>query len=105
MDLDFLSRDLARYLLLALTAPLWVPFVKAVWEELNRALRDDGGVFGPLPGPAESERIEERERAKEPSLVAERLTEPGAPSAAPPRSTAVAPGTVPVEAVRRHGFR
>ncbi|MAF66795.1 MAG: hypothetical protein QF410_15670 [Planctomycetota bacterium] len=103
MNLSNLYGELARYLLLALTAPLWVPFAKAVWEELNRALRDDGGVFGPLPGPIASEQIEAEERLKESSLVAEGLTRPGEPQA--PSGPAPAPGTIPVEAVRRHGFR
>ena len=35
-----------KYTLLLVTAPIWVPFVKALWQELNDALREEGGVFG-----------------------------------------------------------
>ena len=101
MDTDTLYGELARYLLLALTAPLWIPFVKAIWEELNRALRDEGGVFGRIPGTLEADQIKAEERARESPLLAEPLHTPGVRSETGP----AVPGSVPVQAVRRHGFR
>lgn len=44
-----LNSEFFKYILVLISAPFWVPFVKAVWEELNDALRNEGGLFGAEP--------------------------------------------------------
>jgi hypothetical protein len=41
-----LNGEMARYLLLAVTAPLWWPFLRELYREMNAALREEGGLFG-----------------------------------------------------------
>jgi hypothetical protein len=53
-----LNKSLIKYGLLILTSPIWYPFLKAVWQELNLALRADGGLLGKLPSPREREQLE-----------------------------------------------
>ena len=35
-----------KYLLLLLAAPIWWPFLKALFREFDEALKDEGGLFG-----------------------------------------------------------
>jgi len=35
-----------KFLVLAVTAPIWIPAVKVFWAEVQQALADDGGLFG-----------------------------------------------------------
>ena len=51
--------ELLKYGLLLGSAPLWLPFAKALWEEFLLALRADGGLTGPEPTPRERRAIEE----------------------------------------------
>jgi hypothetical protein len=46
-----------KIVLLMLASPLWLPVVKAIWEEANHALADEGGILGRPPSPAELERM------------------------------------------------
>jgi hypothetical protein len=41
-----LNGELTRYLLLAVTAPLWWPFLRELYREMNAALREEGGLLG-----------------------------------------------------------
>jgi len=72
-----LSGELLRYLIVLLTAPIWLPFVKALWQELERALRDEGGMFGRVPSLAEKERIEAANALLEDPLLSEPRLAPG----------------------------
>jgi hypothetical protein len=36
-------------MILALTAPLWIPYFKALWHTLNDGLREEGGLLGRPP--------------------------------------------------------
>jgi hypothetical protein len=58
-----LNSEPVKYTLLALTAPVWLPFAKALWREINDALRDEGGLLGATPTAAELAQIE-RERGR-----------------------------------------
>jgi hypothetical protein len=53
MPFGSLNSDIFKYFLLLCTAPLWFPFVKAVFKELNDALVAEGGLFGRPPTDAE----------------------------------------------------
>lgn len=60
-----------KYLLLVLTAPLWLPFAKALWEEFNDAMREDGGLWGDDPSAVERERIRAEIANEPPRLLNE----------------------------------
>ncbi len=63
-DSEF-NRELSRYIFVLVTMPVWVPFLKALWGELKRAMRPEGGIFGPKPS-ARQRAVIEREIAMEP---------------------------------------
>jgi hypothetical protein len=44
-----LNSEPVKYMILALTAPLWIPFFKALWHTLNDGLREEGGLLGRPP--------------------------------------------------------
>jgi len=74
MDL-FLDSN-ARILILLITAPLWLPVVKSLWEEINWMLRDEGGVFGQLPNDREREEFQKPLTSAEDPLVEEPILTP-----------------------------
>lgn len=85
-----------KYLVVALTSPFWWPFVKALYEEFNDALREEGGLFGDKPNAQELERIRRAEHLED-SLVNEPKVDAfGRPRPAPqalpaPSAAAAAP--------------
>lgn len=71
------DKDLLRWVLLIGAAPVWWPFLLALWRDFNRALREDGGLMGaPL-----SQREVEALRAERPeggeSLRSVPIVKPG----------------------------
>lgn len=66
MELASLNTDLFKYGLLAVTAPLWWPFLKALYAEMNEALREEGGLLGNPPSESELAKIR-REPPSSPS--------------------------------------
>ncbi len=58
-----LNSEPVKYALIALSAPVWLPFAKALWREFNDSLRDEGGLLGDAPSAAELAAIE-RERGR-----------------------------------------
>ncbi len=58
-------------LLMLVTAPAWYPFLKAVWEELNESMAEEGGLFGRMPTSRELEEIERDKRGRPEPLVHE----------------------------------
>jgi hypothetical protein len=65
--------DVLKYVLIIALAPIWLPFVKALWEELNDALRPDGGLFGPEPTQRRREEILDEIAQEEMRVVHEPL--------------------------------
>lgn len=49
--MDSIGVFLFKLFVLALASPFWFPFLKAVWEEMNFAMAEEGGVFGRTPNP------------------------------------------------------
>ncbi len=68
-----MATDILKYIVLIASAPLWLPFAKALWEELNDAFRPDGGLFGPEPTQRRREEILAEIAREEPRLVHEPL--------------------------------
>ena len=66
------DKEFLRWLLMIGAAPIWAPFILTLWRDFNRALREEGGLFGREPGPHLIEKLR-RERAGEPDLL---LSEP-----------------------------
>lgn len=62
---------IVKYLLLFLSAPLWLPFAKALWGEFLKDMRPDGGLVGPIPTPVQRKEIERRISREFPSQVHE----------------------------------
>ncbi|HRV83048.1 MAG TPA: hypothetical protein P5218_16570, partial [Planctomycetota bacterium] len=84
---------LLKYFLIMIAAPIWVPFMKELWRELQLAMREDGGLFAPVPDPKKRREIHAA-LAKEPSPQIHILKgHLGARSAAPQGTrAAVQPG-------------
>lgn len=64
---------LLKYVILLATLPVWGPFVQALWEEFIHAMRVEGGLWGPEPGPKERKELEEKIASEEPRQVHELL--------------------------------
>ena len=60
--------DLIKIAIILVTAPLWVPFAKLMWRELQDLFEEDGGLFGDDPGPLRRAAIRAR-RASQPSVL------------------------------------
>lgn len=92
------NATIVKYLLLALTAPIWLPVLKALWVEVDRMLLEDGGVFGRPPSAKEVEELRAERAGRPDPLVNEPLARESAPRAG---GAAAAAGGAP----RRTGFR
>ncbi len=74
--MDLLQDSNARIIIFLLTAPLWLPVLKSLWEEVNWMLRDEGGVFGQLPNDREREEFQKPLSSAEDPLVEEPILTP-----------------------------
>jgi len=62
------NEQILRWLLIFGAAPIWFPFLKALWDDFNSTLAEEGGLFGETPSLRERERIE-KEKAKQPDVL------------------------------------
>ncbi len=69
--MEDLDKLLLKGLLVLVTAPAWYPFLKAVWEELNEAMADEGGLLGRLPTAHELQELERESVGKPDALIHE----------------------------------
>jgi hypothetical protein len=60
--------DLIKIAIVLVVSPIWLPFVKAMMRELVDLFEEDGGLFGPDPGPIRRAEIRNR-RANQPSVL------------------------------------
>ncbi len=92
-----MNSDILKILIVVLGMPIWMPFVKALWREFNRAMREDGGLFGPSPSPLQrAEIVRELSREEDPLVnepLAHVMSRQGG-SAAASRSSS-SPGAAP----------
>lgn len=49
MELWGYNTDVVKVAVIAVASPVWIPFVRALWREMNDALREDGGLLGIAP--------------------------------------------------------
>jgi hypothetical protein len=72
-----INKDILRWVLLIAATPIWLPFLRILWKDFNRALEEEGGIFGRPPPAHERERIR-REKLSDPeTLVSERWARRG----------------------------
>ncbi|MBM3988249.1 MAG: hypothetical protein FJ294_09870 [Planctomycetes bacterium] len=106
--MDFsLNSEPVKYALIALTVPLWWPFVRELWRELNDSLRDEGGILGQQLSPTELEHMNKARDRREPALVSEKWDEHERGNALESKgSRRGARASAPSPArPQRHGFR
>lgn len=72
-----LNRSILRWIILIGAAPIWWPFLKALWSDFNYALREEGGLMGRPPSPTELEKLKRETSTREDSLVSEPWVRPG----------------------------
>lgn len=72
-----INRELVRWLLLIALMPIGWPFLKALWQDFNEALREEGGLFGSQPSPREVAQILEEKKRQPETLVSEPWVRPG----------------------------
>lgn len=63
--------SLLRWVVLAVLAPLWWPFVRLLWQDFNSTLAEEGGLFGRKPGIREREAITAEKATRPDPLVSE----------------------------------
>ena len=61
--------EFLKYIVILATAPIWLPFAKELWGEFLHAMRADGGLVKPPPGPVERKRIAEELQQEELRVV------------------------------------
>lgn len=66
-------QDFLKIAFVLLTAPIWLPFVKAMKRELFDLFEEDGGLFGDDPGPVGRAAIRARRVSRPAVLVHEWL--------------------------------
>lgn len=72
-----INRDLIRWLILIALMPIGWPFLKALWQDFNGALREEGGLFGSQPSPREVAQIREEKKRQPETLISEPRVRPG----------------------------
>ena len=63
--------ELIKIAIVAVSAPVWWPFFKAIREELRDLFAPDGGMLGELPPPRVQRELEEELAQRPPKLVHE----------------------------------
>ena len=81
------------------TAPVWYPFVKALWLEFKESMREHGGLLGDPPSARQMLEIERDKARREDALVNEPLAHARAASG-PARGRRGRGGVTAVQASR-----
>src|SRR5438552_18863603 len=101
-----IDRDLLRWGLLIGAAPIWWPFLRALWRDFNAALREEGGLFGREPSAKEMEEMRHTGAKAPDTMVSEPWVRPGqhrAPRLRTPAARALPPtSTKPGSGSRRN---
>ena len=103
-----LNSEPVKYAIVALAAPLWIPFTKALWHTLNDGLREEGGLLGQPPTEEQLAELEQRFGPAAASLInvpKEGAMRPQESRGGRRGSARGARGRDPAAAPRRGGFR
>jgi hypothetical protein len=60
-----------KLMILLAISPVWFPVIRAIWEEMNLALQEEGGVLGRAPTPNQLEMIRQERTWRPDPLVHE----------------------------------
>lgn len=71
-----INKDLIRWALLLLAAPIWIPYLRILWRDFNHALRDEGGLIGIPPRGEEALRLKAEKRLDTDRLQSEPILRP-----------------------------
>jgi hypothetical protein len=94
--------------------PIWVPFIRILWRDFNRALRDEGGLIGVAPRGQEAERLRAEKALDRDRLTSEPILGPkdrftrrmkSPNSAGKPGARGRSAPNAPAAAPRTPGFR
>lgn len=89
-ELDIhLNSEAIKYAVVVLAMPIWVPFMKALWQEANESLREEGGLFGEEPDADELAQMHATRGAKETPMVSDPIEERAGARGWPSRRKAV----------------
>lgn len=109
IDLPFsLNSEPVKYVVIALSAPIWMPFARALWKELNDSLRPEGGILGLAPSEKELEALNKSEGLHDTPLISETWAEHEAgtgPRQAARRTRSSGAAAPSAPAPRPRGFR
>jgi len=94
--------EILKYILLICLAPIWLPFMKELWGEFALAMRREGGIFKPPPGPLARKKIEEDLAGEELRQVSEELPSLNRPLVTGPKGPI--PGGGPQTGIVRRPF-
>ena len=106
MTQDQILAVAVKLAIIGVLAPVWWPFLRAVWAEVEGSLRPEGGLFGRPPTRTELERLEARKGAYVMPLDGQRRDEVQARRGSA-GSSAAGSGPTPARGVRttrRRGF-
>ena len=101
-----INSEFTKYVLLAFTFQWWFPFLKAIWDDFNDALRDEGGLLGMAPPRKRLEEMDLELGQYESSLRSELRTKFGSgggtfqnqgPAGSPSAGNAPGPATPPAK--------
>ena len=97
-----LNTEAVKYTLLAVSSPLWWPFVRELWREFNDILAEEGGLFGRQPTEKEIAQIR-RERADREAALVNELREQARSARGKRRAAAAANQAFGKSTLRRPG--
>ena len=63
------AERILKFTVLLVTAPIWIKILRAMFDEVQSTLRDEGGLFGKNYSRREREKIEEKYGPKQISLT------------------------------------
>ena len=64
--MDDSAKEIFKYLIVILSAPAWIPFIRALGQEVKLCMREEGGFLGKTPNKEKLAEIR-REIAREES--------------------------------------
>jgi len=93
------AKEILKYLIVIFSAPLWIPFIRALGQELKLSMREEGGFLGKTPNKEKLEEIRREIAREESPLVDEPLAHLRVSSG--PKSAPGASGDAPGGGFRR----
>ncbi len=86
--MDESAKEVLKYLIVILAAPAWIPFIRALGQEIKLCMREEGGFLGKTPNKEKLEEIRREIAREESPLISEPLAHlrvASGPKAAPGR--------------------